>query len=317
MLVASGCGSALTVRGEVTRPARVPVRAFARIVVVSADNPESVDLAHAVARHLASGRSNVERADDERVRSMREQGLLEVASVVVELRTTLIRRNHSEWGQHDELDCGPGGCFESRRNTIHDVPVLDGHVLVTVTDGPSGRELQQVELTDEETGEDLIGIRLRVLDRLSERALALFDQRTMEVPVALFPIGHPSVQRAIARVGQGRWSEGRLLLERLVASGEFDSLAAGQRALVLYDLGQTKRFDASIPASRRFAEAERALQAAVRLSPQPFFARALDDLDEHRRSRAMVHEQDEARAYNFALFRAQQSGTPPPNLYSD
>ena len=60
--------------------------------------------------------------------------------------------------------------------------------------------------------------------------------------------------------------------------------------------------DPSLPAEQRFRYAKRALQRAVRLSPQPIYARALADLESHRRSRAMVIEQAEATAHNFELY---------------
>ncbi len=302
-------------RGSIAQPARVPVRAFPRIVITASDDPESRELADKVARHLSSGRSGVDRVRRERIERLRERGELEIASVVVEVRATLSRRDRAEWGRREVLDCLPLGCFETSRASIRDVAVLHGELVVAVADGPSGRALQRVEISEEEEGDDVLGMRLRVLDRLGRQALELVDQRTEEVPIQLFPIAHPDVQRAVIAVGNGRWEEGRVLLQLFVRSRAWQELPAEHRALVLYDLGQTLRFDRSLDADRRFDAAERVLRAAVRLTPSPLYARALDDLEHQRRMRALVREQHEATAHNFAL---QGGDVPPPPLtYTD
>lgn len=315
-VIVAGCGGAVTVQGEVVQPAQVPVRAFPRILVTAPNDPESQDLALAVARHLALGRSTVDQLEPGAIRELREAGRIERTTAVVELRTTLVRRDQPGWSRSDGLDCGPVGCVEATRTTVRDVPVLQGQVYVKVADGPSGRSLQEVAISEEESGGDVLGMRLRVLERLAQRTLAMLDQRIERVPVHLYPVAHAGVQRALDAVREGRWSEGRRRLEELVRSEAFRELPADQRALVLYDLGQTRRFDAGLPADVRFPSAMRALTAAVRLVPHPLYAQAIADLEQHRRSREMVREQQEAMAHNFALSRP--TDTPePPERYRD
>lgn len=306
----------MTVRGEIVQPARVPVRAFPRILVTSAEDPESRDLALAVARHLELGRSAVDRLDREAIDRMRAEGQIGRATAVLELRTTMSQRSQAAWGRDDNLDCGPLGCLESPHRTVRAVPVLSARVLVIVADGPSGRPLQRVQLSEEERGADLLAMRMRVLERLAAQTMALVDQRIERVPVHLYPVDVPEVREAIATLRDGRWHEGRAQLEAFVDSPRFEALPSDQRARVLYDLGQARRFDGTLPAERRFREARSALRAAVRLVPVPLYAQAIAELEEHRQSRAMVRVQREAMAHNFALPTQSDDDSPlPPQRY--
>ncbi len=310
-LASAGCVGAMTVQGEVLQPAQVPVRAFPRILVTAPADAESQELARAVARHLSLGRSEVEQLAPEAIAALRGEGRIERTTVIVELRSTLSRLDQPGWAQNEGLDCGPVGCVDPGHAGMRDVPALTGNVHVIVSEGASGRSLQRVEITEEESGGDLMGMRLRVLERLAQRTLALLDHRIELVPVHLYPVAHAEVQRALDAVREGRWGEGRRRLEVLVRSRAFRALPADQRALVLYDLGQTRRFDATLPADQRFQSAMRALRAAVRLVPHPLYAQAIADLERHRRSREMVREQQEAMAHNFALSRPADTPEPP------
>lgn len=318
LLFLGGCSGALSVRGEIVQPARVPVRAFPRILVTADDAPEAARLADAMARHLAVGRSAVRRLAPTEVDAMRSAGRLHRATGLVHVSLTMSRRDRPAWMRRDTLDCGPLGCIESRRPYVEDVPVVRVELVLTVRDARSGRLLQRERVEEEESGMDVLGMRLRVLERVEESALALLDQRPEPVTVELHPVDAPAVRAALAHIAEGSWSEGRARLERFVRSDAFEALPAAQRAVVLYDLGLARRFDATIPAARRFEAAARALRAAIRLVPEPRFASALAELEAHRRSRALVREQQEATAHNFSLARADETeaGLPaPPPAY--
>ncbi len=306
----AGCSGALAVRGAIVQPARVPVRAFPRILVTADESPEADQLADAMARHLVVGRSAVRRVAPDEVEAMRAAGRLRRATVVVHVSLTITRHERPEWMRRETLDCGPLGCIETRRPYVEDVPVLRATLSLTVRDAETGRLLQREAVEDEEAGMDVLGMRLRVLERVRAQTLALLDQRAEPVVVELHPVDAPPVRRALARIGEGEWAEGRALLERFVRSAACDALPTDQRAIVLSDLGQARRFDTRVSAGRRLAAAARALGAAVRLVPAPRFASALADLEAHRRSRALVREQQEAMAHNFSLARADAA--PPP-----
>lgn len=305
----AGCSTAVTVRGDVLKPAQVPVRAFPRIFVTSGDDTESQQMALAVARHLARGRSTVDRLDRAVIARLRAEGRIERATVVIELATTFSRHASSGW--LGPTDCGPAGCLDAARN-FRDEPILRARVIVTVQDGPSGRALQRVELMEEGSGSDATALRARVLERLSQRTLALVDQRIEQVPVRLYPLDLPAVRRAVEAIEEGRWADGRQILEKFVRDERFRSLPRDQRALVLYNLGQARRFDRTLPPEQRFRAAGRALRAAVRLMPVPSYAQAIAELEQHRQNRAMVREQQEAMAHNFGLGRRSEDHSPPP-----
>lgn len=309
LVLTSACSNALTVRGEVVQPARVPVRAFPRILVVAGDGPESVLIARRLANHLAQSESTVRRVPAGAIDELRRAGRIEPATVIVHVRLELTRRDRTGWARRNSLSCGPLGCVQTNRNILQAVPVLSGRLIMTVLDGPSGRSLQRELVSDEESGPDVLAMRMRVIQRLTQRALELVDQRTEHVSVELRSIDHPAVREALGAIRTGGWTRGRRMLERFVGSSGFDALTVEQRALVLYDLGQARRFDRSVPADERFRRAAEALRRAVRLAPQSRYASALSELQAHRRSRRMVREQEEATAHNFRV--AENPGARP------
>ena len=131
--------------------------------------------------------------------------------------------------------------------------------------------------------------------------MIILDQRTERVPIDLYPFDDDAVREALEAIRAGRWEQGRRRLERFVESPIFESLSEQDRAVIWYDLGQARRFDPSLPADRRFILAAEALREAIHLRPEPRYAGALGELDAHRRDRAMVREQEEAMAHNFAI----------------
>lgn len=301
-LALAGCSSALTVRAAVVRPAQVPVRVFPLIFVLSDESEEALHLADAVTAHLSDGRSEVRRADPAGFASSRDAGLVPPASVAVRIRAQIIQRDRPTWARRQgDLSCGPGGCVQSRRMRLETLPVMRCEVVITVTDGPSGRELQREELEETDEGQDLLAMRLRLLDRVTARALAMVDRRTERVTVALYPVERPLVHRALASIVEGQWTDGRELLERFVGTEAFEALPPAERAIVLYDLGQARRFDPALPPDERFSTAAEALRAAVILSPRAFYADALSQLESHRQSRALLREQEAAMAHNFRI----------------
>lgn len=301
LVIASGCSSALTVRGDVVLPAQIPVRAFPQILVTAEDTPESLHVAQRLVEHLSRGESDVRSAPEEAIEQWRQDGRIRRATVIVRVRAQLTERDRPGWERVDSTECGPLGCVQASRNTIVVVPVLVGHMTLTVVDGPSGRALQREQVDEEESGQDVLAMRMRVLERLGTRALELVDQRTERVAVQLHPIDNSTVRDALASIRAGRWTRGRRTLERFVRSTGFDALSSGQRAVVLYDLGQVCRFDRSLPADERFRRGAGALRRAVRLDPETRYANALAELEAHRQNRALVHEQDDAMAHNFRI----------------
>ena len=298
------CGGGLTVHGEVVRPARVPVRAFPRIVVTTTDGGASDPLADTLAGHLED-RSEVRRAGARQVLAMRARGQLGPGSVVVSLASLIDARSVPVWARRDDLECGPpGGCVDLRRAYYDEIPEVRAAVVVTVAEGPSGRVLQRLELTEHESGQDVLAIRLRLFERLALRLRDLVDQRTENVPVLLLTLDAPEVREALDAIRGGDWTRGRERLEGFVASAALGSLPAPLRARALYDLGQARRFDPSVPPAERLAAARRAVLAAIRTDPQEHYARTLADIEHDVRNLAIVDAQERAREHNFELATA-------------
>ncbi len=298
--------------GSVVRPAQVPLRAFPRVVVVAPEDDESAQLAERLARHLDGGSAEIRTESEAAVELLRARGALGPGTVVVAVRAALARSDRPAWGRRDVLECGPLGCYESQRPIVQDLPVVVGRLRLTVTDGPRGHPLQHTAFAEEEAGPDVLGARLRVLERLGERMTALVDPRSERVVIDLAPVEVPAVRRALALVARGEWAHGAAILAEHVGSPEFRALPRADRARVLYDLGQARRFDPSLPPEERFASAAEALRAAVRLVPDTRYATAIAELDAHRRSRAAVRAQEEARTHNFRLARGEGEAVPEP-----
>lgn len=298
--------------GRVVHPAQVPLRAFPRVLVVAPPDDESVQLAERLARHLDGGSAEVRRESVAAVETLRARGALGPGTVVVSVRAALARDDRPAWGRRDVLECGPLGCIESQRPIVADVPVVVGRLRLTVTDGPRGNPLQRAAFEEEEAGPDVLGARLRVLERLGERMTALVDPRSERVTIELVPVEVPAVRRALALVAQGEWAHGAAMLARFTRSRRFAALPPAERARVLYDLGQARRFDPSLPPDERFASAAEALRRAVRLVPDARYAAAIAELDAQRRSGAALRAQEEARTHNFRLARGGGEAIPEP-----
>lgn len=314
-----GCGAALTVGGDIVRPAEIPVRVFPHIVVVPSDGEESERLARRLAEHLEPGESDVSTRSAQQLEAMRAAGALPAGSVVVTVRAELIRTDEPTWTRRDVMECGPLGCAEMPRSVVEDVPVILGRARLTVTDGPTGRRLQSAGVEASEVGADVMGMRLRVFEELSERATAMVDPHRESVRVELESVDARPVRRALEVIGAGDWARGAALLDRFVASRAFAALSPGDRARVLYDLGESRRFDPSLPPDERFVHASEALRAAVRLAPEPRYAAAIADLQAHRRALVLLRRHREARDHNFRLGRdADSEPVPePPAAYRE
>lgn len=309
------CGGGLTAAGSVVRPAAMPLRAFPHILIVSDTSDAATHVAGRLAAHLEGSRSRVQTGHPDEVAGLRSRGVLSPGTVVVAIEAELVEDERVSWGRRDPLDCGPLGCPDAQRPVVQTSQVVIGRVRLTVTDGPSGRPLQREDLHEEEAGADVLGMRLRVLERLGERTTAMVDQRTEPVVVELLAVDAPAVRRALALVDRGDWARGADVLEAFVESPAMAALTPDDRARVLYDLGQARRFDSTLPPDERHARAGELLRAAIRLAPEARYAAALAELEADRRSRALVRAQAEAQTHNFRLADGGAPVPEPPASY--
>lgn len=320
VLLAVGCGGTIGAEARVMQPAVVPVRAFPRVLVASGHLSEEIAVIDALARHLRRGRHvDARRLHVSELEPLREAGRIRPATAVIIATVVMTERMRPEWTTRPEVVCGPspGPCYETSRPHLYDVPTLAGRLHLTVYDGPTARVMQRVVVRSADEGRDYESMRRTVLSRLIRRAKQLVDQRVLRREVDLLSVDDEGAARALGRIEAGDWHGGRIALERIAASPRAARLPPTERARLLYDLGQARRFDAGAHDldDARFVAAEQALREAMRLDPQRIYARALGELAAHRRAVALVREQREAARYNFEIGRELPRVPQPPPSY--
>lgn len=307
---AAACSGAVTVNARVVTPAAVPLRAFPRIWVAAGVLATDGVLADRLAAHLRVGaRSAVKRVSIDRLERPRHAGEIPQATVIVLLESDFDETTRTEWTTRPETVCGPLGCYTTQRPYSYDVPTVVGQLVLTVYDGPSGRVLQRLTVRSRSAGAGYEDLQTRVVENLARRLLQLVDQRARVVEVDLWPVAVARVRAAVAKIAAGQWRQGRLLLERFARTTEMHRLEPEDRARVLYDIAQARRFDESFEQSpvTRLERAERVLRHALELDPEEGrYARALAEIAEQRRDEALLREQRDAAEHNFRL------GAPPP-----
>lgn len=313
--VTAACGDTLVVSARVVRPAVLPVRAFPQVYVVSADDADSGAVADRLATHLAErpgpagARVSVRRMARDRLNMLREGQLIERVSVVIRVRVTMDEEQRADLSSRPTTVCGPGGCYMSTRPYPTDIPILRAQAYFTVEDGRTGRVLQQTALTTYDEGSDPLSMRGRAVLDLAGRAPTLVDAGVRAVDVAFVELDDDAAQRALAMLERGSFARGATLLAQLVAAPSFARRPRGERAALLFDLGQARRFSGPEDATAlaRLDSALESMRAALRLEPRALYAEGLRDVERQRRDLALSAEQREAAAHNFALSRA-----PPP-----
>lgn len=308
-----GCGGATTVAATVVHPAQVPVRSYPRIWIAGGHLDHEIELLDALADHLRGGRAEVRRVELDHLEPMRVQGRIPPATVVVILDLRFVEATRPEWTTRPETVCGPLGCYTANRSYAYELPTLRARLTVTVYDGPTARVEQRVTIDAHDEGDDYLDMRHEVVRQLKTKLLRMVDQRRESVEVELLEVDVPEVERALAVIEEGDWTRGRRMLEEAWHGGAVRSLEPEDRARVLYDIGQARRFDPSTldDPEAHFDAAERALRAAVRLDPRDEYDRALAALRRHRREVVVARAQQEAAEHNYRL--AEPAAPPVPD----
>ncbi len=308
-----GCASGTVVGARVLRPAVVPLRAFPRVWVTRGHLLEEVTLSEALGAHLTElGGVEVSFVDLDSLEPARTAGRIPPATIVVITQIDFHESTDSRWTSRPETVCGSAGCYAGRRTYVYDVPTLRAVLTLTVHDGPTAQLRQRLRLKADEEGRDYDVMRHRATAALVDRLLPLVDQRVENVRVVLYGVDVPEVEAAVRTIARGEWTAGRRALEHAVRSDAVRALEPSERARVLYDLGQARRFDPSTltDPERHFRAAEHALRAAIRLDPDRRYRRALAELAAHREGVELVREQQDAAEHNFRV--GQGVPEPPP-----
>jgi len=314
----AGCGGATTVSGTVVHPAEVPVRSFPRVWIAGGHLDHELELLDSLAAHLRGGRAEVRRVELDDLEPMRVAGRIPPATVVLILDVRMEEATRPEWTTRPETVCGPMGCYTSNRSVVYEVPVLKARATLTVYEGPSARIQQRARAESLHEGRDYDVMRRRAVRDLKEKILAMVDQRREEVHVDLLEVDVPEVERAIGVIDQGNWSEGRRILDASWDTPTVQALDDEDKARVLYDIGQARRFDPSTLGDHdaHFAAAERAFRAALRHDrDEEIYAEALEALERHRRQVAVVRAQEEAAEHNYRMATPPRGVPPPPPSY--
>lgn len=324
-LSVAACGSGLRVSVVVPVPPDLPVRAFPEIIVILEGLPEEIEVAEAIAAHLAAsaGSSRIERLDEARLAMRRAQGALGPASIVLHVEVRMVESLRSSWTTRPETVCGPWGCATQQRTVMIDVPQIDATAVLHVSEARSGQPLQDLPLREHDESGDAIGMRMRALMRLRERAIAAIDPGRVVLAIELAPVDDAAVRAALDAIRGGHPGEARRALERIAARDDFGARRAEDRAKILFDLGQARRLEArtgeglgEVEREARLGESEEAIRGAIRIDPQPIYARALAQIDEERQAAARMRTLEEAASHNFALQRGGSSGgeLPPESV---
>lgn len=306
----------MTVNARVVTPAAIPVRAFPRIWIAAGALDTDRALADQLAEHIRrNSRSSVRRVPLDPLERQRAAGEIPQATVVVMLESDFDETLRTAWTTRPETVCGPFGCYTSQRPYSFEVPTIIGELVLTVYDGPTARVLQRMTVRTRVEGAGYEDLRPRAIDNLARRMRQLVDRRSRTLEVELWPVDLPVVRAAIAKIEAGHWRAGRRALERFARTAEMHRLEPEDRARVLYDIAQARRFDESFERTPilRLERAERVLRHALELDPEEDqFVRALAELAEQRRDEELLREQREATEHNFRLGTPAAPGVPEP-----
>ena len=302
LLLLVGCAHTVSVRGATLFPARVPVRAFATILISGGSLDEVVFWQDRLAAHLADdGQHEVRRVDLAELEPARKAGKISPTTVVILIDLKVDESMRSDWATTPAQVCGYYGCYTQYQSYPISVPELRGEAQVTVYEGPTARVLQRerfrnLTVDDSEQGADVL---LEGLAREIERSVDVLRKRE---PVQLYKVkAVPGVNEAVALIKKGKWYEGRDLLER--AKDQLAGVDDESQARVWFNLGLARWF-APGPAGlteSAYQDARRALETALALDPHPVHRRVLAALELARKNYAVLEEQRRATAHNYAL----------------
>lgn len=313
--VACGGSSAIV---TMTTPARLPLKTIPNVYLIAGDD-DVEPLIPFLGEALELGGVRVEVVTEAGVEALRLEGRMPSASAVVLLDLRYRSGIATRARDRNETLCGPRGCITRPRTVFVQVPVLEALLVVEVRAGPHNQPLQELRF-EAEADASVVDVLQRdnVIRQLREQLLETLDPQRRSLRVRLRPLQLEGAEGALRALREGEWTRGRHALERMRVPA--DALSDEDRAAYYYDLGVARRFDPRTLASdeeRHFDAAEDALRIAVRLDPQPLYAGALQDVQQHRRERALLAAQAEAAGENFrgGDDRSNRDAPPPPDAY--
>jgi hypothetical protein len=302
-LGATGCAHRVVVRAPVLYPARVPVRAFPSILLAGNTLPEG-DLIERLRAHLAKdGQHDVKRVEVAELESMREVGAISALTLVVLVVPGIYDDPQEDWAAVPVQSCDfYYGCFTQYQGVYTQLPQLLGEVTLTVYEGPTAKTLQTETFDAVVYEPDSPSARQQLMEQLGQQLERAVDVLESKVKVELESVDeHPIVRDAIANIQQGKWDEGRALLEQ--AARQLGGLRHSVQARILYDLA-IARWYAPGPSGltqAAFDAASRALTAAIGLDGTTRYKRTHERLRQARQRQQLLEEQRRAAQINYGL----------------
>jgi tetratricopeptide (TPR) repeat protein len=316
-LAFAGCAVTTAVRAPTLLPARIPVRSYPVIWVSGGALAEEQFLQDRLAAHLADdGQHEVRRVDLAELEPARKAGQIAPSTVVVLVDLAFDERVRSDWATTSMQMCGYYGCYTSYQSTPVSVAELRGEAVVTVYEGPTARVLQEERFQRHAYGDDYAGestdALLEALAREIEHAVDVLRKRER---VEFYRSEVPGVNEALELFKQGKWDEGRTLLEQ--AKDKLGDLDKEAQARVWFNLGLARWYAPGTAGltDEAYRIARRALLMALKLERHPVHVRTLSALDRARKSYALLEEQRAARAHNYAIYAreaASRESAPEP-----
>ena len=306
---ALGCSSRVIVSAPVWYPARVPVRAYPSILIAGNTLPEG-DLIERLRAHLAKdGQHEVKRVEVAVLETLRDAGVISRFTLVLLVVPAIYNEPQSDWRVVPVHMCDYYyGCFTDYQSVYTEIPQLLGQVTLTVYEGPTARTLQTTTVEAAVYEPDGPAARKHVIERLGLQLERAVDVLQSVAKVELEPVDeHPIVRDAILNIRQGKWDEGRNLLEQ--AAAELGGLRHSVQARIWYDLG-IARWYAPGPAGltqSAFEAASRALTEAIRLDGSSRYQGSYERLKRARQRQQVLEEQRRVAIDNYRLKGATQA----------
>jgi hypothetical protein len=298
----AGCGGA---SARVVYPAELSARSYPRIIVVHGSEPEGIEFANRLARHLATPRAGIRPSEVFLMhRIQATQAVAErtfpQSAVIVDLDFQI---THTGLIYETRDGCYTTGCAgRPATTTTHLLREVSLTLTLTIRESTTGRVLEVVTQAEHEDG----GRRDRnvevVLRRLQQRIFPMFDSHTRGVRLRVFDVEHPAVIPGLELLRAGQWTEASASLEAALADESVLALPPEQLARVYYNLSVARRFDPATMGdlAMHYANARILLDGAIQLDPSnEYYVRVSDHLDADAQRAAALRVQEGAAAQHY------------------
>lgn len=300
LALSSACGAPVQLSGSSLQAAGLPLRAFPHVFILRGHLPEEVRIGRGLGEHLERfGHVKAPQLSEEELRTMLEQGPLPLGAVLVEVRLDVRELSHHQFGSPMRTVCDSLDCYVMPSMSAQDVPVLRAILTLTVRDAATMAVRQQVRLRALELSASSDDMLHDATDTLIDRARVLVDHRRLAVQVPMLSEDVPGADDAIDAAEEGRWEEASKRFEALLSRAD---LSPGERARLLHDLAQTRRFAVDSAEPRAMRASQRAIDRALKLEPtNEALAETRLAVVRDLRNAELLQRQRAAAAHNFAM----------------